>query len=101
MAKAIAGSGPGPGSGPIQARRAIGAAARVLVSRLQLVATTAAEAERLGEELLARLKTRTAETYAAKAAALTAYIARARTLGARAQTLVGRARGLASRMEGN
>ena len=101
MAKTIEGSGPGPGSGSIQARRATGAAARVLASRLQLVATTATEAESLGEELLARLKARTAETYAAKAAALTAYIAHARTVGAGAQTLVGRAVALASRMEGN
>ncbi len=99
MAEAIVGSS-SPGPGLTLARRTIRAAARALASRLQLVGSTAGEAERLGEELLARLKARTEAARAARATALAAYVGHARAVGVMAGTLLGRAEDLARRMEG-
>ena len=96
-----AGGFTGEGPGPVQARRVTGAAARALASRLNLVALTAAEAEGLGQELLARLEGKKTASSAARAAAMASYVERARAVRAAAQTLANQAESLATRMEGN
>lgn len=96
-----AGGFTGEGPGPAQARRVTGAAAWALASRLNLVALTAAEAEGLGQELLARLEGKKTASSAARAAAMASYVERARAVRAAAQTLANQAESLATRMEGN
>jgi len=96
-----AGGFTGEGPGPAQARRVTGAEARALASRLNLVALTAAEAEGLGQELLARLEGKKTASSAARAAAMASYLERARAVRAAAQTLANQAESLATRMEGN
>jgi len=96
-----AGGFTGEGPGPAQARRVTGAAARALASQLNLVALTAAEAEGLGQELLARLEGKKTASSAARAAAMASYLEGARAVRAAAQTLANQAESLATRMEGN
>ena len=96
-----AGGFTGEGPGPAQARRVTGAAAWALASRLNLVALTAAEAEGLGQELLARLEGKKTASSAARAAAMASYLEGARAVRAAAQTLANQAESLATRMEGN
>ncbi len=79
--------------------RAIGAASEALAARLDLVLLNANEAERLGEELLGRLRPG-AGTTQARAAALSSFIERARLVRAAALDLHREAKGLAVQMEG-